>query len=252
MKNAFYFLLPLLLFVVSCEDDDDPVSAEAELNIAFRGEFGADDLAIQSTTYDYPTGEQLKVLLFQYYISDLELLPSDGGDPIRLSDIELIRWMSATEGPVTNKTFNVPTGEYRGIRFGLGVSPELNAQDPNNFPADGVLNENEFWNASTRYVFAKIEANADLEGDGTFDTPLTYHMGSDALYTTVTFSQDFSLDGTNDPQLMIVSDVLAALSDGTNTFDISNPDQQRVHGGNQAIASDIWNRLADQFLLEVR
>lgn len=252
MKNAFYLLLPLLLFVASCEDDDDPVSTEAELSIAFRGEFGEDDLAIQSATYDYPTGEQLKVLLFQYYLSDLELLPSDGGDAVRLSDIELIRWMSATEGPVASKTYTVPTGDYQGIRFGLGVKPTLNAQDPNNFAADGTLNENEFWNATARYVFAKIEANADLEGDGTFDTPLTYHMGSDALYTTVTFAQNFSLDGSNDPQLTIISDVLAALSDGNNTFDISDADQQRVHGGNQAIASDIWNRLANQFELEVR
>ncbi len=109
MKNAFYLLLPLLLFIVACEDDDDPVSTEAELSIAFRGEFGEDDLAIQSATYDYPTGEQLKVLLFQYYLSDLELLPADGGDAVRLSDIELIRWMSATEGPVATKTYTVPT-----------------------------------------------------------------------------------------------------------------------------------------------
>ncbi len=77
-------------------------------------------------------------------------------------------------------------------------------------------------------------------------------MGSDALYRTISFDQNFSLDGSNDPRLTIISDVLAALSDGSNTFDISNPDQQRVHGGNQAIGSDIWSRLADQFELEVR
>jgi len=252
MKACFYLLLPLLLFTTACEDDDDPVSTEAEISVAFRGEFGDEDLAIQSATYDYPTGEQLKVLLFQYYVSDLELLPADGGDPVQLSDIELVRWMSATEAAVSTKTFTVPTGDYIGVRFGLGVKPELNAQDPNNFPANGTLNENEFWNAAARYVFAKIEANADLEADGTFDTPLTYHMGNDALFTTLTFDQNFSIDGSNDPRLTIVADVLAALSDGTNTFNISNPDQQRVHGGNQAIAIDIWNRLANQFVLEVR
>jgi hypothetical protein len=100
--------------------------------------------------------------------------------------------------------------------------------------------------------FAKIEANADLETDGTFDTPLTYHMGSDAVYTTVTFTQDISISGEGDPRLTIVADVLAALSDGTNTFDISDPDAQRVHGGNQAVALDIWNRLAAQFVLEIQ
>ncbi|MTB53341.1 MbnP family protein [Lewinella sp. W8] len=251
MKYAALFALLLVMFFAGC-DDDDPVAGAVDFTIDFRADFGGDPLAISSETYNYPTGADLKVLLFQYYISDLELIPADGSGAVQLTDIDMIRWQSATENSVTSRTYEVPAGEYSGIRFGLGVSPDLNAREPSDFAADFVLNENEFWNANARYVFAKIEANADLETDGTFDTALTYHMGSDALYTTVTFDQDFTVDGEGDPALTIVADVLAAMSDGTDTFDISDPDQQRVHGGNQAVAQDIWNRLAAQFVLEVR
>jgi len=147
---------------------------------------------------------------------------------------------------------DVPPGDYTGLRFGLGVKPDLNAMDPSNFAANDPLNENEFWNANARYVFAKIEANANLENDGMFDTGLSYHMGSDALYTTITFNGNFTIDGNNDPRIVLTADILEALSDGTNTFDIADPDKQRVHGGNQAIATEIWERLAGQFELTLQ
>jgi len=233
------------------DDDDTITTGSVATTIDFRAEFSGNPLAIQSETYDYPTGADLKVQLFQYYVSDLELLPADGSAAVLLSDIDLLRWNSPTADATESRTYEVPVGQYRGIRFGLGVSPDLNAQDPNIYAADFVLNETEFWNANARYVFAKIEANADLEEDGTFDTPLTYHLGSDAIYTTISFDEPFEIDGNGDPQFTIVADVLSALASDTESFDIANPDQQRVHGGNQAIATDIWNRLAGQFTLQV-
>lgn len=253
MKKIFTLFAALSLFTFSaCQDDDDAVIGNVDISVDFRSEFNGEDLAISSATYLYPTGADLKMLLFQYYVSDLELLPADGGAAVRLADIELISYDSATEDEVESRTYSVPAGDYSGLRFGLGVRPDLNAMDPGEFAADFALNESTFWNATARYVFAKIEANADLENDGTFDTGLTYHMGNDPLYTTIIFTGDFTFDGNNDPRLTVISDVLKALSGNGETFDIANPEQQRVHGGNQAIAQSIWDRLANQFELELR
>ncbi|PPK84674.1 hypothetical protein CLV84_3836 [Neolewinella xylanilytica] len=247
-------LLPLLLFLPlsGCLDDDDLLEPlrESPVTVAFRAEYDEAPLAIQREAYAYPTGDSLKVLLFQYYVSDLELLPAGGGEAVRLADIDLIRWMSATEDATVERTYSVPAGSYRGLRFGLGVKPELNAIDPSEFAANYVLNENEFWGEQTRYVFAKIEANALLEADGRYDTGLSYHMGSDSLYTTVTFDRTFTVDGSGVPTLTVVADVLEALSGTGQTFDITDPQKQTVHGGNQAVATGIWNRLAGQFTLE--
>ena len=76
------------------------------------------------------------------------------------------------------------------------------------------------------------------------------HLGSDALFTTITFSGNFTISSTANPELNIVADVLKALANDTESFDIANVDQQRVHGGNQAIGQDIWTRLAGQFELQ--
>ena len=236
--------------LTSCEDDEDPFGS-VDLTIDFRGEFADRDLEIQSGTYDYPTGEQLVMQLFQYYVSDLALIPVGGGEDVPLSEIELIRYASATDGAITERQFTVPAGEYVGVRFGLGVKPELNAMDPSNFSAIDPLNENEFWNERARYVFAKIEANADLEVDGTFDTGITLHMGSDALYQTVTAtSRPFTLSSNEDARLSVVADVLGALGGTTATYDISVPANQTVHGGNQATATGVFNQLARSFTIE--
>ncbi len=251
MKYFLPLLLCLTLWGCLYDDDINGISLETNISIDFRGAYGGEPLAIQSETYAYPTGAALKVLLFQYYISNLELLPADGRAPVKLADIDLIRWMSASEDATTERTYRAPVGAYRGLRFGLGVKPALNAMDPSAFAADYVLNEAEFWGPATRYVFAKIEANADLENDGTFDTGLTYHMGSDAAYTTVTLASNFTVSADGSPDLTVVADVLEALSGNGETFDIGAPSQQAVHGGNQAVAQDIWNRLVGQFTLEV-
>ena len=248
-------LLLLPLFVLACLDDDDfpaPL-AESPLTVAFRGTYDGEDLAIQRTAYAYPTGDSLKVLLFQYYVSDLELLPSDNGTtlPLPLADIDLIRWRGAQEPATQEREYTVPRGRYRGLRFGLGVKPELNAMDPASFAADYVLNENEFWGPQTRYVFAKIEANAMLEEDGRYDTGLSYHLGSDSLYRIITLEQPFIVGDGGTDRLTIVADLLAALSGNGQTFDITDPAKQTVHGGNQAVANGIWERLAEQFTLEI-
>ncbi len=248
--SLFALLFPLLF--VACLDDDDVVSPDTvATSIDFVATYAGTDLAIQSGTYAYPTGAQLKTTLFQYYVSDLTLLAADGST-VPLSELELIRYGSATDAATVTRTYNVPAGDYVGLRFGLGVKPALNALDPNNFAADYILNENEFWGPGTRYVFAKIEANADLENDGTFDTGLSYHLGSDALYATISLTGNITIDGENDPRLTIVADVLKALASETETFDISDVNQQRVHGGNQAIGQAIWERLVGQFKLDLR
>lgn len=261
MKTRFpLFLFALALLgttvFVACDDDDDgPGPAEnGSVNVNFIAEYAGNDLAIQSETYDYPDGSDLKVQLFQYFVSDLELIPADGGENVLLSDILLVRYDNAQDDNRDQYQFaDVPAGEYSGIRYGLGVSPDLNNQPPSAYPADFVLNESEYWNDNVRYVFAKIEANVDLENDGTFDTPVSYHLGNNSIYTTIEFTAPITVSPNDATTLDLTADVRDALAENSTTFqDFSDENQRIVHGGNQAVAADIWTRLTNQFILSVR
>ncbi len=243
-------MLALGALFFSCEDDEDPiVNSSVDLTVNFAAEYDGQDLAIQSGTYDYPTGGELKVQRFQYYVSDLQLLPADGGSPVILSEIELIAYASAVDDNVEERVYTVPAGTYRGIRFGLGVKPELNNQPPSNFSANDPLNENEFWNDRARYVFSKIEANADLSADGRFDTAVTLHMGSNDLYQMVTVENEFTLGADATDAVTVTADILEAMGGQTETYDLSVEANRIVHGGNQATAASILNRMAGRFQL---
>ena len=252
MKPFTLLSLFCLCLFVACVDDDDLVRPDnVELRVDFAAQYDENALGIQRETYDYPTGATLKATLFQYYVSDLALIDTDG-NAVGLSDIELIRYNSAADPGVVSRTFTVPEGDYVAVRFGLGVKPALNAQPPSNFSAADPLNEAEFWNENARYVFAKWEANADLDGDGTFEQGLSYHLGADALYRTLRFDgPTFTLDGSGDPRVVVVADYLRALSDGTDagTFDIATV--SRIHGSNQAASGEMWDRFADQFTVRI-
>lgn len=256
MKTIQFSLLVLLgcglLFVTACEDDDSFVD-EGRVAITFNSLYDDAALEIQQTAYDYPDGSKVKVQLFQYYISDLSLVAADGS-LVKLSDIELIRYNSAGAASTQTLNFdNVLAGDYSGIQFGLGVKPELNNQPPSNFAANYVLNEAEYWNDNIRYVFAKIEANVDLDNNGTFDTPVSYHMGNNGIYTTLTFNGDFSVTTDGTANFDVLADVFDALvSSPTDYQDFTIEDERIVHGGNQQVAADTWNRLTNQFRLTIR
>ena len=250
---SVFTLLVLALVNWSCDDEADTfVAPITDLAVDFTAEFADRPLSILAESYSYPTGAELRLVLFQYYVSDLSLI-SANGDTVRLEEIDLIRYRDAGGSATISRQFaGVPTGDYTGVTFGLGVKPELNNVDPNNFAADFVLNENEFWSPRTRYVFAKIEANAQLPGSTTFDTGLTYHLGSNELYRRVELNQRFTLRSSQD-RLEIVADVLRAMVGSDNEpYDISDPDQRIVHGANQAVARELWEGLAGQFSLNVR
>lgn len=253
IQLSLLFVFGLSLFFFTACEDDDNLGENGDVSITFNAVYDDAALDLQQTAYDYPDGAKIKVQLFQYYISDLVLVRADGGTET-LSEIELIRYNAAGAGNTQTLTFdNVPAGDYVGLRYGIGVKPELNNQPPSNFAADYVLNEVEYWNDNVRYVFAKIEGNVDLNDDGTFDTPVSYHMGSNDIYSTLEFSGNFSISENGTTNFDIVADVFDSLASSDTDFqDFSDESQRVVHGGNQQVAADIWTRFTNQFRLTVR
>jgi hypothetical protein len=217
------FLLVLFsgLLFSACDKKHTHEETGVPFTIAYKAVYDGDQLT-KYKSYPYgPAAYPLQFSRFSTYLSDLELIKSDGSTH-RLAEIE---WVEFTPDNASNDlsavptiTYpNVPEGEYTGLRIGFGVKPSLNAKVPANFPNNHPLaRELEYWSGWDSYIFNKIEGQGDADNNGAFDHFLLYHCGSDAVYKVYDFDLPIHVHA-GEPGLQVVFDLkkLFLLDDGS-------------------------------------
>ncbi len=199
-------LLPLLLLLpfASCKDEGETTTST--LNVTFRALYDGQPLEKYK---EYPYGDrELFFDRFNTYLSDLKLANSNGA--VLLSEIE---WVDFTPDAATDnfavevkRSYEVPAGEYNEFYLGYGVKQSLNSQAPAAFaPGHPLALENEYWIGWQSYIFTKLQGRYDLNADGSPETNIFYHTGSDVAY--VSHKEDINLNLRNDLNLVIEIDV---------------------------------------------
>lgn len=195
MKKVLIFFLPALLVLLAGCNQDEEAAGPAAVTLNFQGQYGNAPLLMYEQSYPYEAGLRTKFQLFNFYISEVTLLPektgADEGTPIM--DIGLVTFKdiqseAAAASGVRLTADNVPPGRYGGIRFGIGVSEKLNKTQPGDYAPGHPLTDH-YWSWAKGYVFFKIEGNADLDGDEQFEQKLTFHIGTDEFYRTKNFER---------------------------------------------------------------
>lgn len=201
MKQVFsLFALAAVLFIAGCgNDDDNNGPATTELTLIATGTYGDDPLVMLPRIYDYEDGMQLQMQLLQTYLSDIALVyEEDGAEKEELlTNVALINFGNVYTdedaiGGLEVVKMEVPVRSYTGLKFGLGVSPELNATIPPDYDLTHPLSQN-YWEDASSYIFFKIEGNADLNEDGELQEKLTYHIGGNNNYSTVQLNSAIDL-----------------------------------------------------------
>ena len=122
-----------------------------------------------------------------YLLTDFALQVADSGTWIQ-ADEQLAAYMSVGEGRHSAELGFVPSQKFQAIRFRIGVAPELNASDPNQFAADHPLNplvNDLHWGWAGGYVFLALEGIAN--GKDAF----SYHLANDGNSALVTIPATF-------------------------------------------------------------
>lgn len=252
-----YFLSILLLTSVlfmGCRDENTDTDGTLSLN--FKATYAGAPLVMFDQVYAYPDGSSLKFQLFNYFVSDITLVkegqnPDDGHVVSEVERVDYANFFTtdkATEG-VTITYDNVPEGVYKQIRMGLGVSPDLNATQPGNYSAGHPLTDN-YWSWALGYVFAKIEASADIDGDGAFTDKLTYHIGADELYTIVTLDKPIVITKDAPATVAFEVDVEKVLQKDGTYLDITQLSNTQDHSNNVSIYGFLWENLIGAFRLQ--
>ena len=187
MKKALFGLILIgLIGFTACEPDDDkPKDQTPQLSFVFTPYYNDTEVQI-AQLFTNDVGYPISLHNLAFYMSNLELIREDGTS-VELSEIEIIdlRNMHRT------LTFDIPSGEYAGLRFDLGVPAELNS--PSNpefsigaFDANHPLSESNgmFWDWQGGYRFFSLDGHFDTIPNTNAALPISFgfHSGSDSLY----------------------------------------------------------------------
>lgn len=216
-KILFLSVLVLSFGLFTCDKENNQ-SNDGQLTLSFKGHFDDDNLKMFTADYPYEDNMKLRFQLFQFYISDVALLKTDNanGDSLQLIDVELVSFKNiqsdaAADKGVTFTLKDIPPGTYKGIKFGLGVSADLNAVGPSSYTPPHPLDDN-YWSWAKGYVFTKIEGNADLDNSGKFATKLTFHCGENEFYRKKILFTDIEINAKNNTNLDLSVDLRRVLA----------------------------------------
>ena len=219
----------------SCSKEDNS-NLTGKVSLQFDHYVGAEKLTLGTDAAGAKAytsnGQTLKFSEVKYVITNVVLVKADGSKvPYHTEDLDkggfLINQADAASlAPVLNE---IPSGDYKGIEFGLGVKKELNnlklqTQFPNFYKLTGSFKQKEImhWEWANGYRFVKLEGwysnptppGKDKEGNplsAITDGELSIHIGS-AFKGTKVIGEDKKVKGIENETLNIDRDAFRFVS----------------------------------------
>ncbi|MBX2817851.1 MAG: hypothetical protein KTR24_17730 [Saprospiraceae bacterium] len=194
MKTVFKGLLVAsIVLAIGCNkdsDDDGPDTASLVLDFSFKS--GAEDVAL-GETYTI-NGTAIDFEAINYYVGGLKLT-QENGNTVDIGN----QYLLAGIGNTASLQGTLEISNFSDAVFFVGVDETTNAQTEADFtsrpPGDplGIQDPAMHWNWMTGYKFLRIDGNVDVDGDGTTETPVAYHLGSAAMLKNLSFTETISI-----------------------------------------------------------
>jgi hypothetical protein len=189
-----------------------------EVQIKIKHHFGESELKLdeQYTTF---TGTKVSLTRLKYYISNIQLVRTDGTVWKEEKSYHLIEMNEESTDIFQISLKALPEGNYSKLYFSIGIDSLANHTGDQ----EGALNPDYgmFWMWETGYTFFKVEGYYQMETGKR--GAMVYHIGRDECYRKV------SLD---------IPPKRQSLSDVNCTFDIT-ADVKKVFGGFAGSAIDL-------------
>ncbi|HHM21589.1 MAG TPA: hypothetical protein ENJ20_06155 [Bacteroidetes bacterium] len=211
------------------------------LDLVFRLHYDGQLLpTFEDITYPYPPFP-FHISLISFFISNITI--TGNGTEEEILEIERIRLnenhddpASAQQGTTLSIT-GINPGQYTGIRFGLGVPAGLNAKSPVDFPQGHPLFfSGEYWDSWDSYIFFKIEGKADTNNDGTKETNIALHAGSNDAFRVKEIPSVFSIEKQQTTTLEFIIEVKNIFENNGQVYDlIGTPQIHSLSQMDQAI-----------------
>ncbi len=253
MKNILIIAGAFILMSASCKKTTGSLynsNVKAPITLEFDNIVGGADLQLNTGSYTNESGEQFKVSMLRYFVSNIVLTNVNGSKYIVPQDSSY--FLIDESKPSTLKTsIKIPEGEYSKLEFILGVDSLRNTKDLSQ--RTGVLDptgeaSGMYWSWNSGYIFFKMEGNSP--SSKLTNNVFQYHIGLFGGYSTPTLNnlKNISIDLTQrgiakvktgkTPNVHLLVDV-SKVFNGTNKVSIS--------ANTVVMASAFSAKIADNF-----
>ncbi len=257
MKKIIAYILTLSLCISACkkpknEEDNNNNTIVPKGTLMFHLHTYIDDneVDLYNASYANNDGRNISLSIAQLYISEIELIKLDGSTYL-IPNNKIFKVLE-------EETFlagDVPVGNYKGIRFKVGLNSSENALNPGASSDSAMLKHSEMWMNNTAqpdgYVFMNVQGTIDTTSDLSGSMiPFTYKMGGNSNYKQVTMpEQNFSIMEAQ-TQYAHMKINYNKLFHGIQLNQLSNLLVQNLSDNSSALALKIVNNIPTMFEYE--
>lgn len=216
--KSLSIIAALAVSFAACSKKDDPVNPTpttptdtttvGTVGFEFEHKAGSADLVMTTGSYTNSSGESFTVTKFNYYITNIKMIKTDGSEYAEPESYHLLQADVSSSHHFHLKS--VPKGSYKGVSFLIGVDSLRNttgAQTGALDPANAM-----FWSWNTGYIMAKLEGTCTALT--TSDKKFTHHIGGFGAFNngirkvTILFPQNMDVSASKELSVMLNTDVL--------------------------------------------
>ena len=230
-----FVALASLVVLASCQKDTSDETGTSTIKVTFRLLNNGEPLNTSETYLNF-SGEQYKVDVFKFYVSNVKLRNTSNQVAEEKESYHLVDLADAESRELSIKMGN---GTYQQLEFTLGVDSLRNVSGAQTGALDPMLGM--FWTWNSGYIFAKLEGRSPQST--AIQQNFTYHIGGfrngeNALRKIVlTMPADKPIQmGKTD---MVIIDVdLAKWFDAAHTISIATNPSLMTPGGKSLLIAD--------------
>jgi hypothetical protein len=211
-----------------------------------------DSIEVDDYNTEYLTneGRKMSLSIAQMFVSNIQLVKLDG----TTYDVPTIKFLKVFEIE-GYKIENVPVGNYKSIRFKIGLDATTNSLEPTDPSQSTLLNHSEMWFSNTvqpdGYVFMNVQGTIDtaIAMNG-IPVPFSYKIGTNSNLISVEMpDHNFTIsDGLMTYSHMKID--YSMLFSGVQLNLASNLTVNSASENNNTVATSIKNNISSMFKFE--
>ncbi len=257
--KLFTFFIASMVLLGACKKDVDETTnpvVDTEIvptgNLTFHLHTYIEDNEVDAYGIEYTTAEGriISLDIAQMYISDIQLVKLDGSiyTVPNKSILKVFETASLVIG-------DVPVGNYKSIRFKVGLNSTMNALDPTSTGDSIILNKPSMWFSTPvqpdGYVFMNVQGSIDTTvAMNGIPVPFSYKIGTNANYFQVEMpEQNFTVLENMTAYAHMIADY-SKLFTGIQLNDFNNLSVNTVGDNSLPIATAIKNNIPLLFRYE--